>query len=123
VMTSIKLDVGPLYIKLGLAVEAKKKGGEPVFTFGLLPLLASCSEGQIGALNAESFAERIISGANLVMTDGNTLLDDKLLEMLVVLRMNRKFMAFMGDHYFPEIKRLQPFNMTIPDEKEKETEA
>ena len=57
------------------------------------------------------------------MTDGSTLLDDKLLEMLVVLRMNRKFMAFMSEQYFTKIKRRQPFNMTRPDEKEKKTEA
>ena len=53
--------------------------------FGFLPYMAGCSDGQIGALNAESFAERVISGANLVMTDGNTLLGDKELEMLLRL--------------------------------------
>ena len=46
-------------------------------------------DGQIGALNAESFAERVISGSNLVMTNSNALLGEKMLEMLVVLRMNR----------------------------------
>jgi hypothetical protein len=84
--------------------------------------MASCSDGQIGALNAESFAERVISGANLVMTDGNTLFDDKVLEMLVVLRMNRKFMLFMREHYFSEIKKEQPFNMTLAEEKKKVSE-
>ena len=32
-----------------------------------------------------SFAERDISGSNLVMTNGRTLMGDKMLEMLVVL--------------------------------------
>jgi hypothetical protein len=98
--------------------------GEVLSVFGLLPLMASCSDGQIGALNADSFAERAISGANLIMTDGNTLLpcslDSKVLEMMVVLRMNRKFMLFMRENYFAEIKDhqassiKQPRNMTVP---------
>ena len=126
VMDLMNCDVGPLYLKLGGMMETKKAVGpdgeavqEVRSVFGLLPLMASCSDGQIGALNAESFAERVISGANLVMTDGNTLFDDKVLEMLVVLRMNRKFMLFMREHYFSEIKKEQPFNMTLAEEKKK----
>jgi|AntAceMinimDraft_1070359.scaffolds.fasta_scaffold435084_1 hypothetical protein len=34
---------------------------------------------------------------NLAMADGNTFLNDKTLEMLVVLRMNRYIMVFMRD--------------------------
>jgi hypothetical protein len=67
--------------------------------------MASCSDGQISALNAESFAEWVITGANLVMTDGNTLLDDKALEVLVVFCINRKSMLFMREHYSSEIKK------------------
>jgi len=51
--------------------------------FGFLPLMAGCCDGQIGAVNAESFAERIISCANLTMADGNTLLNDKALQMFL----------------------------------------
>ena len=40
-----------------------------------------------------------ISCANSVMTEGNTLLKDAELEMLVVLRMNRRFMEFMRTNY------------------------
>jgi hypothetical protein len=36
--------------------------------------------------------------ANLAMADGNTLFDDKALEMPVVLRMNRNFMVFMREN-------------------------
>ena len=72
----------------------------------------------IGALNAESFAERVISGSNLVMTNGNTLLGDKMLEMLVVLRMNREFMEFMRREYAEEIAMTQPFKMTVIAEEE-----
>ena len=38
---------------------------------------------------------------------------DKHLVILVVLRLNRSFMEFMREHYFTEIKALQPFNMTV----------
>lgn len=61
--------------------------------------MAGCSVGQLGALNAESFCERILSCANNLLTSNNTLLDDKELEMLVVLRMNRVFMEFMRANY------------------------
>jgi hypothetical protein len=42
------------------------------------------------------------------MADGSTLLSDKKLEMLVVLRMNRNFIVCMRDGYVLEIKALQP---------------
>ena len=120
VMKLMNCDVGPLYLKLNGMTEVKKSvdpDGERVekvrSVFGLLPLMASCSDGQIGALNAESYAERVISGASLVMTNGSTLLDDEVLEMLVVLRMNRSFITFMREHYFSEIKKVQPYNMAL----------
>ena len=86
--------------------------------FGFLPLMAGCCDGQIGALNAESFAERVISGSDLVMTNGNTLLGDKMLEMLVVLQMDWGFMEFMWGEYAEEIMKTQPFNMTVIAEGE-----
>ena len=43
--------------------------------------------------------ERVLSCANNVLTEGNSLLSDEELEMLVVLRMNRKFMEYMRKHY------------------------
>jgi hypothetical protein len=56
------------------------------------------------------------------MADGNTLLIDKTLEMLVVLRMNLNFMIFLRGNYFIEIKALQPSNVTVvvPDIEEAE---
>ena len=44
--------------------------------------------------------------ANLAMADGKTLLNDKALEMLVVLRTNRNFMDFMRGNNFLEITAL-----------------
>ena len=37
-----------------------------------IPLMASCSYGQIGALNAESFCERVLRCAGHVLTEGNS---------------------------------------------------
>ena len=78
-----------------------------------LPLMAWCCDGQNGAVNAESFAERIISCAFLTMADSNTLLNDKALRIFFVLRMKRIFMLFMRENYFLEIKALKPFNMAV----------
>jgi len=41
------------------------------------------------------------------MTNGNTLLGDQMLEMLVVLQMNREFMEFMRREYAEEIMKTQ----------------
>ncbi len=62
---------------------------------------------------AESIAERVYSGAKLILTTLNANLSDEDLEELVVLRTNRNFMSYMRKHYFSEIKALQPFNMTV----------
>ena len=67
--------------------------------------MACNSVGQLGALSAESYCERVLSCANNVVTKGNTLLSDEEVEMLVVLRMNRDFMAFMREHYGAEAKQ------------------
>ena len=90
---------------------------------GLVPLMASCSKGQIGALNAESFCERVLSQSNLVMTDGNTLLSDEEIEMVVFLRVNREFMEFMReqqevtDHLKTKLLG-QTHNMTVVTEED-----
>lgn len=67
--------------------------------FGYLPTMAIASKGSIGALLASSFCERINSAANQVVTSGNTFLGPDEINMLVTLRMNRDFMAFMRKHY------------------------
>ena len=51
-------------------------------------MMASCSIGLIGAL-------MVISAANLIVNEGNTLLSDRHVEMLTILRMNREFMEVM----------------------------
>ena len=67
--------------------------------FGHLPMMAVASRGSIGGFLASSFCERINSCANLVLTDGNSLLSPNEINMLVTLRMNRKFMQFMRTHH------------------------
>ena len=47
---------------------------------------------EIGALNAESFCERVLSAGNLVVHEGNTLLPKDEVEMLTVLCINRGWM-------------------------------
>jgi hypothetical protein len=79
--------------------------------FGCIPIMASSSYGQLGALNAESFVERMFSCAGSVMDEGNSLLSEDLLEKLTLLRMNKKFMDFMRTHR--NDVSGQPFNMTV----------
>jgi hypothetical protein len=50
-----------------------------------------------------------------VLTEGNTLLSDEELEMLVILRMNRDFMQFMREHYNELTK--DHFQRTVVDEE------
>jgi hypothetical protein len=107
----MRLDIGRVYLQL-IEEDNKRAAGGIEKKFGFIPVMAGCSDGQLGALNAEGFAERAFSCSSLVMDDGSTLLGDKDLEMLVVLRMNRTFMAFMREHYFDHIQHLQPFNMS-----------
>jgi hypothetical protein len=98
---------------MGMNVSSLYQGlDEGGSQFGHLPAMASCAKGQIGALNAESFCERCLSCANLIVTDGNTILLDEEVMMLVVLRMNVDFMEFMRDHYAHLIVK-QPWKMTI----------
>ena len=93
----LAVDVGPLYDRLAKDTR-----------FGFIPLMASAT---IGALNAESFCERVLRCAGHVLTEGNTLLGDEELEMLVILRMNREFMCFMRDRYGSVAK--QEFGKTV----------
>ena len=51
--------------------------------------MATGFEGSVASLLASSFSERVNSCANLVLTDGNSLLGHDEMGKLVVLRMNR----------------------------------
>ena len=59
------------------------------------------------------------SAANLIVTDGNTLLHDDLIEKLVLLRINRDFIKYMRATYknvsknHALFKHKQQFGMTV----------
>ena len=109
----MQLPIGRVYKNIMAAGYAENP------TYGFLPLMAGCSKAQIGALNAESYAERVLSAANLIITDGNTLLHDDMIEKLVLLRINREFIEYMRvtyknvskDHAL--FKHKQQFGMTV----------
>ena len=83
--------------------------------------MASCSHASLGALNAESFCERVLSAASLVITDGNTLLAPEEVEMLSVLRINRGYMETARSKHAEEAK--QHFKMTLVEVNEHEAKA
>ena len=64
--------------------------------FGYLPMMAVAT---LGALNAESFCERVLSCVKLVVSDLHVRLKAEKIRMLVMLRMNREFMEYMRATY------------------------
>jgi hypothetical protein len=83
--------------------------------FGHLPMMAVASRGSIGGFLASSFCERINSCANLVLTDGNTLLSKDEINMLVTLRVNRNFMKFMRDHHAKDGQHKRLLSQISPE--------
>lgn len=63
--------------------------------------------------------------ANLIMTDGRTLLTEETLEKLTILRVNRGFMEMMRGRFGRLLAKRtgQQFNMTIPKDAHEEQEA
>jgi hypothetical protein len=53
----------------------------------------------LGALNAESFCERVLSCVKLVVSDLHVSLKAEEIRMLVMLRMNPEFMEYMRASY------------------------
>ena len=64
--------------------------------FGYLSMMAVAT---LGALNEESFCERVLSCVKLVVSDMHVCLKTGEIRMLVMLRMNRKFMEYMRATY------------------------
>jgi hypothetical protein len=82
------LDLGAMYCEL---MKNPMLGCyKPCFVAGL----ALCSSNL-----SQSFCERVISTAALVMPDSNTLMKPHLVEMCCVLRMNRRFVEHMRSSY------------------------
>jgi adenylosuccinate synthase len=76
-----------------------------------MPRTTASSRTSVGSLLASSYAERVNSAANLILTKGNTLLAEEEINMCTVLRMNRRFMEFMRK-YHPDAAK-QRFKMTV----------
>ena len=65
----MELNIGSFYALLIVSDQEKND-------FGLIPMLAGCCDGEIGALNAEGFCERVNSAAKLLLTTKNANLND-----------------------------------------------
>jgi hypothetical protein len=66
--------------------------------FGFLPDMCKNSRCQLGALASQSFAERMNSCANLLLTKNRLTMSDDAIEKFVVLRMNKDFMQLMREN-------------------------
>jgi hypothetical protein len=86
---------GALFDMMGLHIGDLYKTLESNAKCGLLPLMASCSKGKLGALNSEGYAKHVNSIGKQILTNGNTLLSHEEIEMMVILRMNESFMEHM----------------------------
>ena len=79
----MNLDMGVLYHEIVRHDQGRR-------LYGYISLMAPCSTRQLGALSVESYCEHILSVANQVAVEGNTMLKDEEIEMLVVLHMIRR---------------------------------
>ena len=83
------------------------------YILGNFPILGG---GELSGLSSlMSFCERVLSGANLVVNDGNTVLKDSSVTKLTILRINRKFMEYMRANY--NAASRQKFKTTVVDRK------
>jgi hypothetical protein len=89
-----KIDLGVAYKLLQARDDSAK--------YGHIFAMALSSKANLGAVNSEGFCERVLSCANFVLNDHRTLLSDEELEMVVCLRVNKKFMEY-GRHKFPAV--------------------
>ena len=62
--------------------------------------MVGCSKCQLGALTAQSFAKRINSSAKEINTKDRLKMDPVLIDKLVTIRMNKKFMEFVRENVY-----------------------
>jgi hypothetical protein len=79
-----------------LRTEALRIQQHKAAKFGYLPMMSVTT---LGALNAESFCERVLSCVSLVVSDLHVRMTPKEIRMLVILRMNHDFMEYMRTSY------------------------
>ena len=90
----LKLDMKPLMDKINLY---NQNNGN---CFGYLPLMACSSQCQLGALNSQSFSQRVNYIANLVVNKLALKTDSEFVDMLVTLRANEPFINFIKENKY-----------------------
>ena len=83
----VSLDLGKFYQKLRADNGDRK--------YGFIPQMAAASGYSVGSVNSESYCERMMSAAKLVLGKHYLKLDSGKAEKLILLRMNRNFMKRM----------------------------
>jgi hypothetical protein len=91
----LEADVLKLYRQVLSEEEAQVRAGGKA-QFGYLPRMTLAN---IGDMNAESFCERTLSCASLIVTDLHTSLSREDVRMLTMLRMNVSLMEYMRTEY------------------------
>jgi hypothetical protein len=114
----LEADVLKLYRQILSEVETQVKAGDKAH-FGYLPRMALAN---IGAMNAESFCERTLSCASLIVTDLHTNLSREEVRMLTMLRMNVSLMEYMRGEYDNLRSKIQASETRITKELRDKTE-
>ena len=87
----LETDILMIFRQVLRGVESLVKvGGQAQFGY-----LHRMTWANIGTMNTESFCERILSCASLVVTDLHTSLDYDEVRMITMLRMNKSLMEYM----------------------------
>ena len=76
--------------------ESHRVAGGGKRRYGLIPLIAEC---HLGERMASSFCERVNSAAKLLLGERRGCLSDEELQMICLLRVNRKFMMHMYQNH------------------------
>ena len=108
----LEADVLKMYRQVLTEEEALVKVGGQA-QFGYLPRMALAN---IGAMNAESFCERTLSCASLIVTDLHTNLSREEVRMLTMLRMNVSLMEYMRGEYDNLRSKIQASETRITKE-------
>ena len=94
-----KAPLGAFYQKLIKEEDNRRCSKKSKRKFGLLPLMATHSIACVCALASASFCERINSMGKHLVNKQSSCLDPKIIDMLVTLRMNKKFHKFLVNRY------------------------